>query len=100
MAQYTYKQKLDLQPQRGKGILVGKLFSGCVSVGKSLNLFDLGFLICKLKVLNCMILKSQLSSKILQNNLGLWGYLDVLLLSILPRYIYAQTVRVSCNIYF
>lgn len=99
MAQYTYKQKLGLQDQRGKGILVGKLFSGCVSVGKSLNLSDLGFLIWKMKVLNCMILKSQLNSKILQNNLGLWGYLDVLSLSLLSRYIYAQIVRLSCNIY-
>lgn len=40
MIQYTYKQKLGLQDQRGKGILVGKLFSGCVSVGKSLNLWS------------------------------------------------------------
>lgn len=76
MVQYTYKQKLGLQDQRGKGILVGKLFSGCVNVGKSLNLSGLGFLICKMKMLNYMILKTQLISKILQNNLGLWGYLD------------------------
>lgn len=50
---------------------MGKLFSGCVNVGKLLNLSGLGFLNSKMKVLNYMILKTQLISKILQNNLGL-----------------------------
>lgn len=41
MAQDTYKQELGLQDQRGKAILVGKLLSGCVIIGKSLNLSGL-----------------------------------------------------------
>lgn len=71
MAQDTYKQKLGLQDQRGKAILVGKLFSSYVIVGKSLNLSGLGVLSCKTKVSNYKILKTQISSNIPQNNLGL-----------------------------
>lgn len=46
MAKDTYKQELGLQDHRGKAILVGRLFSSCVIVGKSLNLSGLGFLVC------------------------------------------------------
>lgn len=46
MAKDTYKRELGLLDQRGKAILVGRLFSSCVIVGKSLNLSGLGFLIC------------------------------------------------------
>lgn len=73
MAQETDKQELCLWNQRGKAILVDKLFSSCVIIDKSLNLSVLSFLICKMKVLKYMILNAPPSSKSLQNSFGIWG---------------------------